>query len=143
MGLFRRFTLSQAWRETLSQPLRILLVEDDGELRGWMAEALRGAHFEVLEASDGRFGLEALYQGLAAPSPSSFDIVIADYRMPRLTGLSLLGRLRSEGMEIPFILMTAFRTAAIQDEAALLGACAVLQKPVDFDALQVAVCDAV
>jgi CheY-like chemotaxis protein len=122
---------------------RILLADDDAVLRGFLAEELREGGAEVVEVANGREALETVQASLADSSHRWFDLIVADFKMPELSGLQLLNSLRHEGLPTPFILVTGFRSTALQDQAEELGAWAVLQKPVDMKALHWAVRDAV
>lgn len=64
--------------------MRILFADDHSAVRGAMVEYLEGLGHEVVAVSDGRSALEVLEQG------ATFDLLITDYRMPRMNGLALL-----------------------------------------------------
>jgi DNA-binding response OmpR family regulator len=78
---------------------RILVVDDDDDIRGLLRALLERAGHEVTEAPDGREGLRELY----ATSP---DLVILDVAMPGLDGWATLGRIR-EVTDIPVLMLTA------------------------------------
>ncbi|MBK8478047.1 MAG: response regulator [Opitutaceae bacterium] len=80
-------------------PRRILLVDDDADVREVCARLLRRVGYLVEAASDGEAGWTAL-QG------QSFDLLITDICMPRLTGVQLLGRLRTAGSHLPVVLVS-------------------------------------
>jgi DNA-binding response OmpR family regulator len=119
-----------------SLPARVLLAEDDRELRGLLALTLREDGYEVKEAADGAELLEALSE---AGEGATFDLVITDIRMPRHTGIDVLSRLRWTDGELPVILITAFGEERTHQLAERLGAAAVFDKPFDLDDLRVAV----
>jgi DNA-binding response OmpR family regulator len=77
----------------------ILCVEDDIELRNVFAELLARAGYQVEVAEDGLVGWEALRLG-------SYNLMITDNQMPRLSGLQLVERLRSTGNNLPVVLMS-------------------------------------
>jgi DNA-binding response OmpR family regulator len=78
---------------------RILVVDDDGDIRGLLRALLERAGHEVSEAPDGRAGLRELYAG----SP---DLVILDVAMPGLDGWATLERIR-EVTDVPVLMLTA------------------------------------
>jgi two-component system OmpR family response regulator len=78
---------------------RILLVDDDAEIRQVVARGLRGAGYVAHCAEDGEAGWEAL-------RADPFDALITDHEMPRLTGLDLIRRVRAAPLGIPVILMS-------------------------------------
>lgn len=118
---------------------RVLLAEDDREMRALLASALRRDGYEVIEAHSGFNLLEEmgvlLQHGEAAP----VDLIISDQRMPGFLGLEILSGLRQAGWSLPFILITGFGDRETHEEARRLGATAVFDKPFDLDELRAAV----
>jgi DNA-binding response OmpR family regulator len=78
---------------------RILVVDDDADIRELVRTLLERAGHDVVEAADGRAGLQALY---AAPA----DLVILDVTMPELDGWATLERIRDVS-EVPVLMLTA------------------------------------
>jgi DNA-binding response OmpR family regulator len=78
---------------------RVLVVDDDRDIRGLLAELLKRAHHTVVEAADGREGLRLLH----AEQP---DLVILDVSMPGLDGWQTLERIR-ELSAVPVVMLTA------------------------------------
>lgn len=117
--------------EAASPRRRVLLVEDDPEMRELMALALRGDGYEVREAAD---GLEAL-RLLGAEENPGFDLVVSDVRMPGCSGLEMLQRLRGRPSQIPVVLVTAFGDRETHARARRLGA-ALLDKPFELNDLR-------
>jgi len=113
----------------------ILLAEDDIEMRRLLAECLREAGYEVLNAENGRRVLEILGAAQRALPPRRIDLVISDVRMPGLDGLRLLPILRNHDPDLPVILITAFGRAEVHAEGKLGGALAVIDKPFSSDQL--------
>ncbi|WP_437731955.1 response regulator [Sorangium sp. So ce1335] len=120
-------------------PVRVLLAEDDRELRQLLATALRRDGYEVLEARDGNQLLELMAESLVSSSGARPDIVVSDVRMPGKSGLELLAGLRRDDWSTPVVLITAFGDPETHAEAYRLGADAVLDKPLDIDDLRVVV----
>lgn len=118
-------------------PPRILLAEDDHEMRRFLALVLRREGYEVVEAQTGAELLEVLADQLVRPAMRPpLDLVISDLRMPFLTGMSILRWLKSAAWATPFILMTAFGSEAVRQRAIEFGAAAVFDKPFDVSALR-------
>lgn len=115
---------------------RILLVEDDSELRALIATTLTKAGFEIVEAGDGENFIERLAESLAAHEVGrGFDLILSDIQMPIFNALDvLLGARRLMG-ETPVILMTAFGDGKTQEQALRRGAEMVLSKPIRMAAL--------
>jgi len=120
----------------LALPPRILLAEDDRELRSLVALTLRGAGFEVVEATDGGGLLELLATALRPDGGlDRFDLILSDIRMPNFTALDVMVGARAFIGTTPFVLITAFGDAVTHEQALRLGATAVLDKPIRLDKL--------
>src|ERR1039458_9853176 len=76
---------------------RILVADDDEDIRYLLSTVLAGAGYDVNAASDGQQAWEALLHG-------HYDLLVTDNDMPRLTGIELIGRIRKEGMSLPVII---------------------------------------
>jgi two-component system response regulator AtoC len=108
---------------------RILVVDDEPNIRKVLRAHLRRGGYLVEEAEDGR-------QALAWLNQEAFDLVISDLRMPGLDGMSLLARCREDFPGLPVILITAHGTVDSAVEAIKLGAHDYITKPFDQDELQ-------
>ena len=120
-------------------PYRILLGEDDHEMRKLLAWSLQLKGYEVVECQDGdqlmkHLGLSRPH-GNAQDQTGRFDLVISDVRMPGVTGLHVLESARLFKEVPPIILITAFPDQSVLDRAERLGAVATLEKPFEIDAL--------
>ena len=119
---------------------RVLLAEDDPELRRMIARRLRTVGYDVVEARDGA-ELDAL---LARHAPGdAVDLLVSDVRMPGRSGLAIASELQRAGRALPIILMTGFGDREVHEQARHLGVLAVLDKPFDLDELCAAVSAAV
>lgn len=123
----------------VAAPIRVLLAEDDRELRLLLATALRRDGYEVLEARDANHLLELMGDALLSSSGAPVDVVVSDIRMPGRSGLELLAGLRRDDRATPVVLITAFGDPETHAEAYRLGADAVLDKPLDIDDLRIVV----
>jgi CheY-like chemotaxis protein len=113
--------------------LRILLAEDDGEMRRLLALVLRRDGHQVVEARDGGELLEALAWTLIEPGRQDFDLVMCEQSLPGVPGLTVLEGLRARDHTTPFILIT--RNAGIAARARRLDAF-VLGRPFDVRAIR-------
>ncbi len=108
---------------------RILLVDDEPNLRKVLGALLRQQGYEVHAEVD---GAAALARVRSAP-PRTFDVVISDLRMPNLDGIGLLRALILHEPNLPVILLTAHGSVDSAVEAVKLGAFDYLEKPFDRD----------
>jgi DNA-binding response OmpR family regulator len=95
---------------------RALLAEDDGDMRGLVAEALRKEGFEVDEVDNGRqlWGMTI--------RPGRYDLIVTDLRLPVVDGLTVVEDLRAREPHTPILVMTAFGDANTRARAAGVGA---------------------
>ena len=100
----------------------ILIIEDSRFTRTSIARVLKNNHYEVLEAENGAVGLVMII----AHKP---DFVITDLLMPEMDGFELLENLRSRGIAIPVIVMSADIQETTRKRVLDLGAKTLLNKP--------------
>ncbi len=124
----------------VSSKARLLLAEDDFELRELLAYVLRADGHEVIEARDGN-ELWAMLAGTESSSADEppFALVVSDVRMPGLTAFDVLTKLKRRLADTPVILITAFGDQTTHLRALRLGATRVFDKPFDCDDLRAAV----
>jgi len=117
-------------------PARLLLAEDDVELRSLIATSLREDGFEVVEVADGNALVDRLADAMAADgSLDGFDLVVSDIRMPGFSALEVMTGMRRMLFRTPVVLITAFGDAKTHERARRLGAARVFDKPFDVDEL--------
>lgn len=102
---------------------RILIVDDDPNIRLTYRVLFELDAFQVGEASNGAAALDQLLGG-------QFDLAVLDLRMPNLDGLQLLASLRQKGITTPAMIVTAFADVPSEVQAMRLGAIDFLRKPV-------------
>lgn len=102
---------------------RILIVDDDENLRIGMATILEDEGFEVHEAANGREGIEKLEQEV-------YDLIITDYKMNEMDGMRMLKQLKNDYPSLKVIMVTGFGSIEHAVEAMKLGAINYMTKPV-------------
>ena len=113
------------------QPARILLAEDEANLRLVLQKELERAGYEVRVAPDGEAALKLLEE-------SNVDVMLCDINMPRMDGLELLRRVHQRPNPPEVIMLTGHATIETAIEAMKLGAYDYLSKPyhiTELDAL--------
>lgn len=108
--------------------MRILLVEDDPELGDGLTVGLRQAGFAVDWLRDGHSADQALQS-------ESFDLIVLDLGLPRLSGMEVLNRARSRGQTMPILILTARDATGDKVSGLDAGADDYLVKPIDLDEL--------
>jgi len=101
---------------------RVLLVEDDRDIRGALREFLEGSGFAVDEAADG-------FEGIERFRTLRHDIVVSDIQMPRMKGIDLLRRIRQIEPEASVVLVTGHPSMDVAIEGMKEGACDFIIKP--------------
>lgn len=123
-----------ARRESL--PLHVLVVDDEALIRWSLAETLIEAGHQVAEAADGVAALESL------SNDARFDVVLLDYHLPDSNDLALLASIRRLAPQAVVIMMTAFGTPEVIEEALRLGVYQVVPKPFDVHDIEALVLQA-
>ncbi len=110
---------------------RVLLVEDDPDLCEIIKDKLAIMGFEYIRtAHDGDDGMKALQSAIGN---AKFDLVIADWKMPKLSGMDLLRYMRSHAFysKTPFVMLTGVDDEQHVKEALAVGVSDYLVKPFD------------
>jgi DNA-binding response OmpR family regulator len=105
--------------------LHILIVDDEPAIRDIMARVLVRAGFQVDVAEDGEHAWDAVGR-------RSYDLIITDEKMPRLTGAGLIDRLRRKGAMIPVLLMSGVAVSVETETGPPDG---FIAKPFSFSSL--------
>ncbi len=101
---------------------RILVVDDEASIRDLLAKTLALAEYDVDVAPDGRSALERMRL-------SSYDLLIADLKMPGMDGLAVIREAKRYKADLPVIIITGFSTESSAIEAVNLGVAGYLTKP--------------
>ncbi|MEL7482506.1 MAG: response regulator [Pseudomonadota bacterium] len=109
-----------------SAKTRLVLVEDDQDVRKSITLMLRGRGFS-LDVFEG--GVQLLATGHLPQA----DCLLIDYKMPKVDGIELLKRLRGSGLKVPAILITGFYSDALKALAQRAGFSRFLEKPASAD----------
>ena len=110
----------------------VLVVDDDHAHRTMLSTLVSGWGYAVTEADDGSTAIEKV-------KASSYDLVLMDVRMVKVSGLEALVAIKSVNPAIPVIIMTAYSTVETAVAALKQGAHDYLTKPLDFDKLRLTI----
>jgi CheY-like chemotaxis protein len=105
------------------EPKTILIVDDELENRRIYAEILNDLGYRTIEEPDGESALSRVNTG------TPIDLVIADYRMPKMNGLEFLESLRNIMPRVPMIMVTAFANVESYLQSFSLGVFEYMNKP--------------
>ena len=115
---------------------RILIVDDEKNMRRVLGALVRRDGFETLEASNGIAALEVLAE-------ADVDAILTDLKMPQMNGLELLAEVRRRQPATPVIMLTAHGTIGSAVEALKRGAFDFLTKPFEPDEIRQVVAKAI
>jgi DNA-binding NtrC family response regulator len=111
---------------------RIVIAEDDAELRRIIAGKFRSAGYDTVEIATGTLLADYL---IVRNGIDEVDAIISDVRMPGLSGIDMLAYLQARGYHKPTVLITGFGDWSTLREAQTFGALSLFDKPVDVDDL--------
>ncbi len=107
----------------------VLIVDDDDAHRTMLKTLVKGWGYDIFDANDGSVAIEMIKQ-------DSFDIVLMDIRMIKVSGIEALYEIKKYNPSIPVIIMTAFSSVETAVDAMKKGAYDYLTKPLDFEKLK-------
>jgi heavy metal response regulator len=108
--------------------MHVLVIEDEKKVASFIQRGLEAEHYSVDVAHDGESGLSRLFD-------EDYDLLILDVMLPKRDGLAVLREIRSRGVHIPVLLLTARDTLADKVEGLDQGADDYLTKPFAFEEL--------
>jgi DNA-binding response OmpR family regulator len=115
-------------REQLNLSYRILVVDDDNNSRQQSVNVLVGSGYDVEGVKDGAAGWDAL-------QANDYDLVVTDNKMPKMTGIEMIAKLRSARMSVPVIMATGILPTHEFARKPWLKPEATLQRPFTNDEL--------
>jgi DNA-binding response OmpR family regulator len=111
---------------------KIIIAEDDKELRGLYAKVLRRSGYDILEAADGEQALNLL-------EFNTIDLLISDIMMPKVDGYELVSSLRRCGINIPVLMITAKDSFTDLQMGFLSGTDDYMVKPININEMKIRV----
>ncbi|PWC88598.1 response regulator [Azospirillum sp. TSO5] len=111
-----------------SNPLRVLVVDDEPPIRRFLRTSLAAQGYDIIEAEDGTKALEEVRR-------RSPDLLVLDLGLPDIDGLEVIQRLRGSGVALPIIVLSSRVDEAGKVEALDLGADDYVTKPFGVDEL--------
>ncbi len=120
----------------MEEEATLLIVDDEAPIRrvlmGFLEDIPEWKYFRVIEAADGQAALDLIRAG-------EVDMVLADVKMPRLSGFDLLAQVKAKWPHILFIILTGYSDTYSRKEALLLGAEDYLTKPFSREEVELVV----
>jgi len=111
---------------------RVLIADDEKNMRWVLGQALDAEGYEIIEAANGK-------EALAAVAEQEPDILVLDHKMPAPDGMEVLRRLRAKGYRFPIIMLTAHGNVQTAVDAMKAGASEYLTKPFDLEELKLGI----
>lgn len=105
---------------------KILVVDDEKSIRDALSDILIEEKYEVITAEDGEVGWARLQD-------EKVDLVLCDIKMPKMDGMELLSKASEEGVDVPFVMISAHGTIDTAVDATKKGAYDFIQKPPDLN----------
>jgi CheY-like chemotaxis protein len=112
-----------------SRKKRILVIEDDAEMRRLLRDFIQEAGYEAHSVENGS-------AAFIRTARESFDLIVTDIRMPGLSGLEILPGLKRLQPNVPIIVITAFGGDEVHQRAMERGAQAYMEKPIYLEDLK-------
>ena len=115
---------------------RVMVVDDEEQIRKVVGMTLRKAGYDVQEAEDGEKAIQLMNEG---ENPLTMDVVICDIRMPKINGTEAIAYFRSQYPSTPVIVLTGYPDVQLATSLLKSGVVEYLVKPVERDKLVAAV----
>ena len=119
---------------------RILVIDDEEDVRSIVKHHLVKANYEVVEAKDGEQAIQKINEG---ENPLTIDAAICDIRMPKINGVEAVSYFRKEYPSVPVIVITGFPDTSLAVSLLKKGVKDYIVKPVEKEKLLAAVKKAV
>jgi two-component system chemotaxis response regulator CheY len=111
---------------------RVMVVDDEEQIRKVVSIALNKAGYDVLEAEDGGKAIELLNKD---ENPLMMDVIVCDIRMPKINGTEAIAYFRSQYPSTPVVVLTGYPDVQLATSLLKEGVVDFLTKPVDRDKL--------
>jgi two-component system, NtrC family, nitrogen regulation response regulator NtrX len=111
---------------------RILIIDDEKNIRRTLREILEYENFKVDEAADGQ-------EGLNMAQKEKYDVILTDIKMPKMDGIEVLDKLMQQGVDIPIVMISGHGNIETAVEAVKKGAFDFIAKPLDLNRLLVTI----
>lgn len=110
--------------------MKVLIIDDERAIRRALKEILEYENCQVLEAENGKEGLEMIRS-------NSLDVIFCDIKMPLLDGMELLEQIQKEGNEVPIVMISGHGSLETAVQAIKIGAFDFIEKPLDLNRILV------
>jgi two-component system, chemotaxis family, chemotaxis protein CheY len=111
---------------------RILVVDDEAQVRKPISLILQNAHYDVIEAEDGQQAIQLLQ---SADNPLLVDTILCDIRMPKINGTQAIQYFRTQFPSIPVVVLSGYPDVELAVSLLKQGVLDYLVKPVEKDKL--------
>jgi len=118
---------------------RVLIVDDEPDIRKVVRMTLEKAGYEVLDAEDGEKAIEVINTG---ENRMMLDVMVCDIRMPKINGIEAIAYFQKEYPRVPLIVLTGFPDTEMATSLLRQGVVDYLVKPVEGERLRAAVAKA-
>lgn len=115
---------------------RVLVVDDEADVRKAVSLALTKSGYQVVEADDGKKAVEVISSD---DNPLMVDVIICDIRMPNVNGVEAIAYFRRQYPALPIIVLTGFPDVQLATSLLKQGVADYVVKPVERDKLVAAV----
>ncbi|MEN9987487.1 MAG: hypothetical protein RLZZ585_526 [Bacteroidota bacterium] len=110
--------------------MKVLIIDDERAIRRALKEILEYENCQVLEAENGKDGLEMIRS-------NSLDVIFCDIKMPLVDGMELLEQVQGEGNDVPIVMISGHGTLETAVQAIKIGAFDFIEKPLDLNRILV------
>jgi CheY-like chemotaxis protein len=114
--------------------VKIVAVDDNHSIREAMLFIFAPPHYELASAPDGDRALAEIDQ-----RPNNYDVIIVDQKMPQMTGVELVRRIRERRLSGKIVVLSAHLTPEVRQAYEQMGVGVILEKPFDIRSLRSAV----
>lgn len=110
--------------------MKVLIIDDERAIRRALKEILEYENCQVIEAENGKEGLDTIHS-------NTVDVIFCDIKMPIMDGMELLHQLKEDGSDVPIIMISGHGTLETAVQAIKIGAFDFIEKPLDLNRILV------